>query len=282
MFLESPSRVSVAPDGNGGLYAGLRSGKSCSAGRSVLEDLAQRGIKYVHAYCVDNCLVKVADPTFLGYCINKNASCGVKVVVKSQPDESVGVLALKKKRWSVVEYSELPAALASSRTKNGELTFKSANIANHFYTLEFLESVESFESEMAYHVAHKKIPHIDLNSKEIIKPTKPNGIKLELFIFDVLPFAKSVSLLEVARQEEFSPLKNAPGTGADDPGTSRRDLLEQQKRWLLAAGASYESDKIEVEISPLISYAGEGLDAISGKVLKHSLVINQKSDLEGI
>ncbi|KAG0152551.1 hypothetical protein CROQUDRAFT_35508 [Cronartium quercuum f. sp. fusiforme G11] len=282
MFLETPSRVCVAPDGNGGLYAGLRSATSCSAGRSVLEDLAKRGVKYIHAYCVDNCLVKVADPIFLGYCITKKTPCGVKVVVKSRPEESVGVLALRKKRWSVIEYSEMSSAIASSRADNGQLKFKSANIANHFYTLDFLQSIESFESKMAYHVANKKIPHIDLSSKELVKPTKPNGIKLELFIFDVFPFANSLSLLEVARQEEFSPLKNAPGTGSDDPETSRKDLLEQQKRWLIAAGAKYSSEKVEVEISPLVSYMGEGLEAVAGKMLTTSKQINSPSDLDNI
>jgi len=281
MFLETPSKVCVAPDGNGGLYAALRSSATCSAGRSVLEDLKARGVEYIHGYCVDNCLVKVADPIFLGYCIGKKTGCGVKVVQKSEPHESVGVVALKNKRWSVVEYSEMPESVASSRAENGELRFKSANIANHFYSREFLESIESFESELAYHVAHKKIPHIDLTSKQLIKPSQPNGIKLELFIFDVFPFVESLSLLEVDRAEEFSPLKNAPNTGSDDPQTSRRDLLAQQKRWLQAAGCRFEeaSSHIDVELSPLVSYAGEGLETVKDKTIRTSVYIKSTEEL---
>ncbi|KNZ64641.1 UDP-N-acetylglucosamine pyrophosphorylase [Puccinia sorghi] len=282
MFLETPSKVCVAPDGNGGLYAALRSSATCSAGRSVLEDLKARGVEYIHGYCVDNCLVKVADPIFLGYCIGKKTRCGVKVVLKSEPQESVGVVALKNKRWAVVEYSEMAESVASSRSENGELKFKSANIANHFYSLEFLESIESFESELAYHIAHKKIPHMDLKSKQLIKPSQPNGIKLELFIFDVFPFVDSLSLLEVDRAEEFSPLKNAPNTGTDDPQTSRRDLLAQQKRWLQAAGCRFESSDIEVELSALVSYAGEGLETLNGKTIRKSVYIKSTDELEKI
>lgn len=281
MFLENPSKVCVAPDGNGGLYAALRSKETCSAGHSVLEDLEKRGVNYIHAYCVDNCLVKVADPIFIGYCIQRRAPCGAKVVIKSKPEESVGVLALKNKQWSVVEYSEMPESVSSSRAPNGELKFKSANIANHFYTLDFLKSIESFEANLAYHVANKKIPHIDLNSKQVIKPTKPNGIKLELFIFDVFPWVDSLSLLEVDRNEEFSPLKNAPNTGIDDPQTSRRDLLAQQKRWLEAAGCQLGPD-VKVEISPLVSYSGEGLESTRGKTIQKSMYIKSKDDLDNV
>ncbi|KAI9604359.1 hypothetical protein H4Q26_003973 [Puccinia striiformis f. sp. tritici PST-130] len=280
MFLETQSRVCVAPDGNGGIYAALRSSDTNSVGRSVLEDLKARGIEHIHAYCVDNCLVKVADPIFMGYCIDKQTLCGVKVVRKSQPTESVGVIARKNKLWSVVEYSEMDESVASSiGSQSGQLKFNSANIANHFYSYKFLESIKSFEDKLSYHIANKKIPHIDLKTKELIKPSKPNGIKLELFIFDVFPFVESLTLLEVDRKEEFSPLKNAPNTGTDDPQTSRRDLLAQQKRWLESAGCKFSNPDIELELSPIVSYAGEGLKILNGKTIDKSAYVHDKDGL---
>jgi UDP-N-acetylglucosamine/UDP-N-acetylgalactosamine diphosphorylase len=82
--MENKHTVFTAPDGNGGIYAALRNG-------GVIDDLERRGIPYIHAYCVDNCLVKVGDPTFIGYCVGKNADCGAKCVPKSNWDEQVGM-----------------------------------------------------------------------------------------------------------------------------------------------------------------------------------------------
>lgn len=274
ILLDTKSKVAVAPDGNGGIYAALRSTKTTSLGNvSVLADMRQRGISDIYCYCVDNCLARVADPVFLGYCIGTGARCGTKVVKKAYASESVGVVALKADKWNVIEYSEISKELseASDPAKAGELLFRAANIANHYYTLDFLDSVASFSSAMAFHIARKKIPHVNLQSGETVKPSKPNGMKLEQFIFDVLPFLplNQHAMLEVERKEEFSPLKNAPGTGTDDPQTSRRDLLEQQRRWLQAAGANVP-EGIEVELSPLVTYFGEGLEHFKGKTFAKS------------
>ncbi|OCF38269.1 UDP-N-acetylglucosamine pyrophosphorylase [Kwoniella heveanensis CBS 569] len=281
LLLSTPSSLSVAPDGNGGLYAALRRPLSADSPRTVLSDLRDQGVQYVHAYCVDNCLVKVADPVFIGCCVSRQASIGAKVVRKTVPTESVGVLAARGDAFAVVEYSELSKEKAEARTPDGQLAFRAANIANHFYTTSFLEGVEAMERRMAFHIARKKIPTVDLSSGEPIKPTEPNGMKLELFVFDVFPFTKSLCVLEVDRAEEFSPLKNAPGSKADCPETSRRDLLAQQRRWLESAGATIK-EGVEVEVTPGVSYAGEGLEWVKGRTIAKSGVVAKKEDLEAL
>ena len=61
-------------------------------------------------------------------------------------------------------------------------------------------------------------------------PIVSQGVKLELFIFDTFPLASSTALFEVRREEEFAPVKNAPGQGLpDSPDTARDAILALHK-----------------------------------------------------
>lgn len=283
VLLDSPGSIAVAPDGNGGLYAATRSPVTPNnKSHTVLSDLAHRNILYVHTYGVDNCLVRVADPIFIGYGISKQADISAKVVPKTDPTESVGVIACRGDKFSVIEYSEISKEQAEKRDpETGELVFRAGNIVNHFYTTAFLNQVEKFEEQMAFHIARKKIAHVDLETGQTVKPTKPNGMKLEMFVFDVFPFTEHFAVLEVERNQEFSPLKNAPGTGSDDPETSRRDLIAQHKHYLEKAGAIVKAG-VEIELSPLVTYAGEGLESVKGKSFSKSGIASSLKELDAL
>jgi UDP-N-acetylglucosamine/UDP-N-acetylgalactosamine diphosphorylase len=276
ILLEDKDKLAIAPDGNGGIYHALHN-------RGVIASLKERGILYSHCYCVDNCLARVADPVFIGYSVSKNTDCGVKVVGKLAPEEPVGVVCLKNKKYGVVEYSEISKEVSEMRKPDGSLAFGAANIVNHFFSTAFLERVPEFAHELEYHIARKKIKHTDLESGEQMAPKANNGMKLECFVFDVFPYANNMSVLEVSRKDEFSPLKNAPGSAADCPETSRRDILSQHARFIEAAGgkivAKDGSDSLEIEISPLVSYAGEGLESVNGKTILAPAIIETLEDL---
>ena len=248
-------QLAVAPDGNGGIYQALLTS-------NVRTDMRKRGIQHIHAYCVDNCLVKVADPVFIGFAAAKDVDIATKVVRKRSAKESVGLILLKNGKPDVVEYSEIDTATAEAKdSKQPELLkFRAANIVNHYYSFRFLETIEEWAHKLPHHVARKKIPYVNTESGETVKPEKPNGIKLEQFVFDVFPMLdlKKFASMEVKREDEFSPLKNAKGTGEDDPDTSKKDILDQGKRWVDAVGGTVVSesgiDGSGVEVSPLISY----------------------------
>lgn len=259
ILLDEKHRIAKAPDGNGGLYRALRD-------REILDDMERRGVLYLHAHSVDNILIKVADPVFIGYCTEQKADCAAKVVEKSHPNEAVGVVCQVDGKYQVVEYSEITQRTAELQKEDGRLVFNAGNICNHFFTTSFLRKIGSvFEKDLKLHVAKKKIPFVDSTGTRCI-PDTPNGIKIEKFVFDVFQFAEHFVTVEVPRDVEFSALKNADSAGKDCASTARSDIYKLHKKYIKAAGGMVEGDACE--ISPLLSYSGEGLEnLVQGKTL---------------
>uniref|UniRef100_A0A7S1KL96 UDP-N-acetylglucosamine diphosphorylase n=1 Tax=Percolomonas cosmopolitus TaxID=63605 RepID=A0A7S1KL96_9EUKA len=259
-ILETEKRIACAPDGNGGVYTSLQNS-------GILKHMRENGVQGLHMYCVDNALAKIADPIFIALCMEKEVKFAAKVIPKSYPEERVGVFAERNgKDLCVVEYSEMPSDFQN------DSKFNHANILSFFYTTEFLEECASNVSKgrLPYHVARKMIPSIDSEGK----PAKVEGIKLELFNFDICPLAgDKYFLLQVNREEEFAPLKNASGEKKDSPESCRAMVSRHNVKLLKSAGAivnisednTSDNDMPVCEISPLISYNGEGLEAFKGK-----------------
>jgi UDP-N-acetylglucosamine/UDP-N-acetylgalactosamine diphosphorylase len=86
---------------------------------------------------------------------------------------------------------------------------------------------------LPFHASAKKIPCVDAAGRPAL-PAQPNGTKLERFVFDALPHAARTAIVEVRREEEYSPVKNADGD--DSPATARRALVAQYRAWLEAGG----------------------------------------------
>lgn len=227
ILLADKDRIAQSPDGHGGCIKALqRSG--------ALADMTRRGIEYISYWQVDNPLVRLFDPLFIGLHALEKADMSSKAVIKNQPKEKVGNFCLVDGHVNVVEYSDFPDELAEKRHRDdGLLVFELGSIAIHIISRSFVERLNAGTCSLPLHRAVKKIPHIDRQGNKI-EPAEPNGIKLESFIFDALPLADRSIILEIDRNEEFAPTKNP--TGVDSAESTRRMMVERAANWLESAG----------------------------------------------
>ncbi len=264
VLLASKGEVATNPDGHGGSIKALWVS-------GAIEDMRRRGVEHISYFQVDNPLVRVMDPVFLGLHAAAPDSSGEmssKMIPKAYPEERVGVFCKAAGRVQVIEYSDLPMDLQRQRTPDGSLRFVAGSIAVHMMSVEFVSRLNTDRSfELPYHRAEKKVPCIDLESGAPIDPKEPNGVKLERFVFDALPLCRGSIVLETDRVEEFAPIKNA--TGVDSVETSREIQTERAARWLTSHAvlvprkANGAADCV-LEISPLTATEAEDL---SGKKL---------------
>ena len=77
MIIESPTSLSLAPDGNGGIYNALKK-------TGAFHDICTRKIEYLHIYGIDNVLTKSLDPV-----------CNTKAII---------YLYLKSSEYSTIYY----------------------------------------------------------------------------------------------------------------------------------------------------------------------------------
>jgi UDP-N-acetylglucosamine/UDP-N-acetylgalactosamine diphosphorylase len=254
LLMEQRGRLFTGPNGHGGTLTAL-------AESGLLERLKQQGIRHIFYFQVDNPLVKVADPLFLGLHIQANAEVSSKVVPKEGPTDKLGNVVVVDGRCTIIEYSDLPEALSQKKNDDGRLYFSAGSPAIHVFSVEFLERVTGHGGQMPFHVARKKVPFVDERG-EPVQPERENALKFERFIFDVLPLAERWTVVETSRREEFVPLKNA--AGPDSPETVRQAISDLAADWLTRAGASVPrtasgSAAVPLEISPLYALDAEEL-----------------------
>jgi len=225
ILLEDKAKIACSPDGHGGSFRALyQSG--------ALDDMKRRGVEFLSYWQVDNPLINIFDPLFIGLHVLDKAEMSSKTLIKSGPKEKVGNFCLVDGRVNVIEYSDLPDELAEKRNPDGSLVFELGSIAIHIINRTFVEKLNAGDFSLPLHRAVKKIQHIDKKGNTV----ESDGIKLESFVFDALPLASKSVILQTIRSEEFAPTKNA--TGVDSVETTRQMMITRAADWLESAGVT--------------------------------------------
>ena len=251
LLMDAKDHIVMSPNGHGGTIKALKES-------GVLGQMVEEGIEQIFYFQVDNPLIKIADPVFLGYHLKEDADMSFKVVQKRDPLEKVGVVGYIDDRLGVIEYSELPISLAEQKNPDGTLRFRAGSIAIHILKVDFMKRKDF---NLPCHAAKKRIAFID-EGEILYRPDEPNGIKFETFIFDALSLAERSVIMEVVRSEEFSPLKNQKGPSS--PEVVKQNMINLYANWLEEAGIGITRDSLGrikgvIEVNPLYALDKEEL-----------------------
>jgi UDP-N-acetylglucosamine/UDP-N-acetylgalactosamine diphosphorylase len=261
ILLADKADMACSPDGHGGSMKAI-----CKS--VAIDDMKKRGVEYISYWQVDNPLVNIIDPLFIGLHALDKAEMSSKAVIKTEPMEKVGNFCLEGGKLTVIEYTEFNELLdsagelqAKKRNPDGSLVFQLGSIAIHIISVDFVDKLNTEGFSLPLHKAKKKIPHIDPHGNLLI-PDEENGIKLESFIFDALQKTSKSIILETPRSEEFAPTKNA--TGVDSVETTRQMMVERAANWLESAHLTVPRKEVSdclIEISPSFALEKDDIKA---------------------
>ncbi len=270
ILLADRGRIATNPDGHGGSLRAL-------GASGALEDMKRRGVEQISYFQVDNPIVRVADPVFLGLHVAAEDSSGEmssKMLAKAYPEEKLGMFCMADGKLTIIEYSDLPMERQRERLDDGRLRFLAGSPAIHLLSVAFVEKLNADPAfSLPWHRAEKKVACVDPETGEAIKPESPNAVKLERFVFDAIPLAAKSIVYEADRVEEFAPIKNASGN--DSAQSSKAIQTLRAARWLDRAGVSIPwSDHASeycnwckhpdcvIELDPMSAVEPEDLQAI--------------------
>ena len=210
--------IKQAANGHGGIFEAMFK-------NNIVDDMKKRNVEWVFIGPVDNPLVQMVDEVAIGYGVTKNVLAVGKSIVKSSPEEKVGVFCKRNGRPSVVEYTEISKEMSEERNKDGELVFGESHINCNLFNMKAIEKIGA--DELPYHTAFKKATYMDENG-EIIEGKEPNCYKFETFIFDSFEKLENMEILRGKREDEFAPVKNK--NGEDSPETAIKLFNEYNKK----------------------------------------------------
>jgi UDP-N-acetylglucosamine/UDP-N-acetylgalactosamine diphosphorylase len=252
LILKDETGLFTNPDGHGGSLKALHDS-------GLLRDLMKKGFTELFYCQVDNPLVKLADPVFLGYHAISKAQVSTKVVRRTNIDEKVGIYLSINGKDAIAEYSDLPPEFMAALDENGNVRHWAGNTAIHAFSMEFIKHINHKGYAVPFHCARKTVEIKDNKGSSINTDTW----KFETFVFDTIPLAERTCCMEIVRHEEFSPIKNKDGV--DSPETARIAMSNLHRSWLEDAGIKVPPGA-QVEISPLFALDKKELEEkVKGK-----------------
>ena len=157
---------------------------------------------------VDNILLDIIDPLFLGISANNKSDVASKSIPKKDLTDKTWVFANVDNKTNIIDPKNLSKEMLISKNEDGAYNYNQMNILSHLFTKDAF--VKSIKLTFPYSRAYKKNDYINDEGVKTV-PTSPNSFKFEKFIFDAFKHFDNFTLLEVKEEDEFAPIKAFTG-----------------------------------------------------------------------
>jgi len=133
--------------------------------------------------------------------------------------------------------------------------------------VDVVDPIEAFPVSMAEVQWRISSDHLACS---LVVPRNFNASILETSLLDCFAYSESAFILHVSRNTEYAPVRQA--VGLHSAAAARSALNKLHRGWLAKAGAMLDTSGAMrggegvVEISPLLTYEGEGLEALFADV----------------
>lgn len=274
-LLSEAWHVGRAPGGSGALFEALQTS-------GMREDMQKRCLSHVFVMPCDNLLGRVAEPVFLGYASSLGAPCCLKVAVRTEVTDPLGVFCTHHEHHHdpanlpcprVVEGFELHEHHRHHKGQDGHLRLRVVSLSQYVFSTSLFIGEDGAAPRVLPHAVPTAWPRFDPETMTVNEPKagELNAIKLECFLSDIFSTLqrKEVPALLVERKGEYAAVPTVQELRSRNGGVHKSavamSMLHQS--WVAAVGGTFRDGMLGgthgkdlCEVSPLVSYEGEGLE----------------------
>lgn len=222
LILEEIYKVKEASNGNGDVFNSMKI-------NGILDNMKKKNIKWVSFCGVDNVILDIVDPLFLGLTIAHNKLIASKTLFKKDVNDKDWIFVRKNNKPAIIDCNYLSPEMKIATDENGKYLYRETNMLAHLFNISAIEKV--CNKKLIYHRAFKKNNFVNEEGMKQV-PEKPNTFKFETFIFDAFSLFNDIELLRVNEEDEFAPIKDF--TGPHNPEVAK-ELYEKKHETLKVA-----------------------------------------------
>ena len=173
---------------------------------------------------MDNVILEIVDPVFLGLTISNNKLTASKTLFKENVNDKDWIFAKRNGKPAIINSCHLTDSMKIAQDSSKKYLYRQTNILAHLFHISAINKI--CEVKLPYHRAFKKNTFINCEGMKQV-PESPNTFKFETFIFDAFSLFDDIELLQVEVEDEFAPIKDF--AGPHNPETAKELYLKKHE-----------------------------------------------------